>query len=187
MCLYDKDPPESPALTRQDQGLSPASPQQMPCEKMLAWQCPEASAIRQGRLISQSDIQGGNADKPKKQQVPGPQWGWNHRNAEGSRWGQRKGKQVFSKEPFPCRPLRPLFQRLFLSNINEALPSARHCAHAFSDAHTFETEEGWVLVMDSRCQKSQALQGVHTTPSSWSCGGREHHQISKQAWVYYGI
>lgn len=116
--------------------------------------------------------------------------GWNHRNAEGSRWGQQKGKQVFSKEPFPCRPLQPLFQRFFSSNINVALPSARHCAHAFSDAHTFETEEGWVVVTDNRCQKSQALQGVHTTPSSWNVsslsrdvGGREHHRISKQAWV----
>lgn len=134
---------------------------------MLAWQCPEASAIGQERLINQSYIQGGNADKPKKQQVPGPQWRWNHRNAEGSRWGQQKDKQVFSKEPFPCRPLQPLFQRLFLNNINEALPGARHCVHAFSDAHTLETGEGWV-VMESRCPKSQALQGVHTTPSSWN-------------------
>lgn len=33
---------------------------------------------------------------------------------------------------------------IILSNINEVLPSARHCAHAFSDAHTFEMEEGWV-------------------------------------------
>lgn len=32
-----------------------------------------ASAIRQGRLISQSEIQGGNADKLNKQQAPGPQ------------------------------------------------------------------------------------------------------------------
>lgn len=94
--------------------------------------------------------------------------GWNHRNAEGSRWEQRKGKQVFSKEPFPCRPLQPLFQRFFSSNITVALPSAGHCADAFSDGHTFESEEGWVVVTDSRCQKSQALQGVHTTPSSWN-------------------
>lgn len=31
-----------------------------------------ASAIRQGRLISQSEIHGGNADELNKQQAPGP-------------------------------------------------------------------------------------------------------------------
>lgn len=107
---------------------------------------------------------------PRSSKCLGPRGGggWNHRNAEGSRWGPQKGKQVFSEEPFPCRPLQPLFQRLFSSSINVALPSARHCAHTFKHAHAFETEEGWVVVTDSRCQKSQTLQCVHTTLSSWN-------------------
>ena len=43
----------------------------MPCEKMLAWLCPVASAIRLRRLISQSALHGGNADRLNKQQVLG--------------------------------------------------------------------------------------------------------------------
>lgn len=98
-----------PIPCRQDRVKGSAFSQQMPCRKVLAWHCPVASAIRQGRLISQSEIHGGNADELNKQQVPGPQ-GWGVKPYQPF-WGRGKDKQVLSKEPFTYWPLQPLFQR----------------------------------------------------------------------------
>lgn len=87
-----------------------------------------------------------------------PRGGWNHTEAEGQQvLGQEKGKQVFSKEPFTCWPLRPLFQRVFSSSVKEALLSTRRRAHAFSDTHAFETEKECGLVTGSQWQRSQGL------------------------------
>lgn len=47
-------------------------PSTVPCGKVLVWQSPVALAIRQGRLISPSEIHGGSADRLNKQQVSLP-------------------------------------------------------------------------------------------------------------------
>ena len=110
----------------------------MPCGEVLACLCPVASVIRRGRLISQSELHGGNADRLNKQPVLGSRGSgrlatWRSRGQQVP--GQEKGKRALSKEPFTCWSLQPEFQRLFSSNITEALPSTRPCACAASDSH----------------------------------------------------
>lgn len=59
-----------------------------------------ASAIRQGKLISQSEIHRGSADKLNKQPVSHLTGELEPPKAEGQQvQGQEKGKQVSSKEP----------------------------------------------------------------------------------------
>lgn len=124
----------------------------MPREKVLAWQCPVASAIRQGRLISQSELQGGNADKVSKQEVPGPQGvgGWNHTKAEGSRsWGSGRANRCSPESPLPA-DLFSLYSRdHFQATLKRVYQTPRTVLVLFSDTHTFEMEKRWMVVTDN--------------------------------------
>lgn len=132
----------------------------MPWEKVLAWQCPVASAIRQGRLISQSEIQGGNADKLNEHQVPGPQGVQEPHKSLGQQVGVGavEGQTGVLQEPFTCLPLQPLFQGLLFSgNIKEALPRARHCAVISQTLIPLKRKTGGLT--DSWCPKLQGFAG----------------------------
>lgn len=163
----------------------------MPCGKVLACLCPVASVIRRGRLISQSELHGGNADRLNKQPVLGSRGSgrlamWRSRGQHVP--GQEKGKRALSKEPFTCWSLQPELQRLFSSNVTEALPSTRPCACCLRHPCLWKGSGWWGRAADGK--RHRALQGVHNIPSSWNVSslskevwGREAQWIAKQAWI----
>lgn len=75
-------------------------PSTVPCGKMLVWQSPVALAIRQGRLISSSEIHGGSADRLNKQQVSLPTGELELHTAEGEQFrGKRRANRYAPKSP----------------------------------------------------------------------------------------
>lgn len=101
-------------------------PSTVPCGKVLVWQSPVALAIRQGRLISPSEIHGGSADRLNKQQVSLPTGEQELHTAAGE-----KGKQVPSKEPgsgdLLILPSRDTFSIALKDNYQELSTVAMLC------------------------------------------------------------
>lgn len=88
------------ALTRTGLKTLPCFPSTVPCGKVLVWQSPVALAIRQGRLISPSEIHGESADRLNKQQVSLPTGELELHSAEGEQFrGRRRANRCPPKSP----------------------------------------------------------------------------------------